>query len=79
MLQGKYVGSQRFHNNAWQGAYTVHNLGMRYKHSDQRSFQMDIYNAFDKSYSYVDYSKITGDLITVPRGRNIYLSYKIKF
>lgn len=77
-FQGSQVGDP---NDLYvkKGGYAVHNLGIKYKHSKDRSFQIDVFNAFAKNYSFSDYSGISGEPISIPRGRNILLSYKISF
>ncbi|MCO4783280.1 MAG: TonB-dependent receptor [Candidatus Cloacimonetes bacterium] len=64
---------------AKRGGYAVHNFGIKYIHSKERSFQVDIFNAFDKNYKYSDYSGLSADPISIPSGRNVLLSYKVQF
>lgn len=77
-FQGSQVGGEN-NVNIKKGGYAVHNLGLKYIHSKDRSFQIDIFNAFNKKYSFNDYSGLSGEAISIPRARNILLSYKVQF
>ena len=76
--QGSQVGDPN-NNYTERAAYSIFNFGVKYSHSKQRSFQIDVFNAFDKNYTFSDYSGISGEAPSIPRGRNILLSYKVSF
>lgn len=57
----------------------VHNVGLKYAHSNKSEVRVDAINIFDKEYSTSHPTVGTAKMETPPRGRKIFLSYRIKF
>jgi outer membrane receptor protein involved in Fe transport len=57
----------------------VHNAGLKYAHSRSSEIRLDAINIFDKEYSTSHATVGTAKMETPPRGRKIFLSYRIKF
>lgn len=58
---------------------TTHNVGIKYHHSTDASITLDVINVFDKEYSTSHTTIGSAKMETPPRGRKIFLTYRIKF
>lgn len=80
----KYTGPEL---NRWDGrfdyqdlgGYTLHNMVIDYKHSDQRSIILSVQNMFAKEYIYPEKDIQGSKAWSYPLGRMITVEYKIKF
>lgn len=80
----KYTGPEL---NRWDGrfayqdlgGYTLHNIVVDYKHSDERSIKLSVNNMFEKLYVHPEKDIQGGKVWSYPQGRMIAVEYKVKF
>jgi outer membrane receptor protein involved in Fe transport len=78
----KYVGYRPGRpdgGDSAQGGVTVHNLGLSYSHSKEHKVRLEISNLFDKDYKTMNYVVANAKMETPPKGREITVTYTVKF